>query len=222
MCLVAGRRSRCECPCAEASSSSRCSADALGSRNICSAGRCDFTSRLSASQALKRLVRSSRTFAEQGISHVGVRQLGRESNYAGPWTAEEQPPKMARLTAALCLSCASAMSYHNPVKAPQRTGTSFLPANCRVATQRKQTKIRRTHASREKRAARRSKGAPAPLLHSFQNLPRPSRRLPGEKSGPSASRPRRPRARRERSPGERWELARALDARFSPGERKSR
>ena len=47
---------------------------------------------------------------------------------------------MARLTAALCLSCASAMSYHNPVKAPQRTGTSFLPVNCRAATQRKQNK----------------------------------------------------------------------------------
>ena len=122
---------------------------------------------------------------------------------------------MARLTAALCLSCASAMSYHNPVKAPQRTGTSFLPANCRVATQRKQTKIRRTHASREKRAARHYEGAPAPLRGAMPHLPRPSRRLPGEKSGSSASRPRRPRARCERSPRERWVLSRHAASFFS-------
>ena len=154
-CLVAGRRSdRCECANRLLASSRVCYADALRCRNICSAGRCDFTSRLSASQALKRLVRSSRTFAEQGISHVGVRQLGRESNYAGPWTAEEQPPKMARLTAALCLSCASAMSYHNPVKAPQRTGTSFLPVKLQSGNS-KETNKNSSHAriAREARSA---------------------------------------------------------------------
>ena len=123
---------------------------------------------------------------------------------------------MARLAAAVCLSCASAMVYHNPTAVQsRRTGTSFLPVNCRAATQRKHFKIRRTNASREKRAARRYNGAPAPLLHSFQNLPRLSRRLPGEKSGSSASRPRRPRARCERSPRERWVLSRHAASFFS-------
>ena len=45
---------------------------------------------------------------------------------------------MAKLAAALCLSCASAMVYHNPTAVQsRRTGTSFLPVNCRAATQRK-------------------------------------------------------------------------------------
>ena len=42
-------------------------------------------------------------------------------------------------------------------------------------------KIRRTHASREKRAARHYKGAPAPLRGSIPHLPRMTRRLPEEK-----------------------------------------
>ena len=43
------------------------------------------------------------------------------------------------------------------------------------------TKIRRTHASREKRAARHYKGAPAPLRGAIPHLPRMTRRLPEEK-----------------------------------------
>ena len=57
-------------------------------------------------------------------------------------------------------------------------------------------KIRRTHASREKRAARHYKGAPAPLRGSIPHLPRMTRRLPEEKSGPLDSAGRRPRAQR--------------------------
>ncbi len=67
---------------------------------------------------------------------------------------EEQPRKMARLTAALCLSCASAMSYHNPVKAPQRTGTSFLPVKLQSGNS-KETNQNSSHAriAREARSA---------------------------------------------------------------------
>ena len=42
-------------------------------------------------------------------------------------------------------------------------------------------KIRRTHASREKRTARHYKGAPAPLRGAIPHLPRMTRRLPEEK-----------------------------------------
>ena len=42
-------------------------------------------------------------------------------------------------------------------------------------------KIRRTHASREKRAARRYQGAPAPLRGAMPHLPRLPRRLAEEK-----------------------------------------
>ena len=61
---------------------------------------------------------------------------------------------MARLTAALCLSCASAMSYHNPVKAPQRTGTSFLPVKLQSGNS-KETNKNSSHAriAREARSA---------------------------------------------------------------------
>ena len=57
---------------------------------------------------------------------------------------------MARLTAALCLSCASAMSYHNPVKPPQRTGTSFLPVKLQSGNSKetKQKFVARTHRER--------------------------------------------------------------------------
>ena len=61
---------------------------------------------------------------------------------------------MARLTAALCLSCASAMSYHNPVKAPQRTGTSFLPVKLQSGNS-KETNKNSSHEriAREARSA---------------------------------------------------------------------
>ena len=78
---------------------------------------------------------------------------------------ERQPPAshyarsrltaMARLTAALCLSCASAMSYHNPVKAPQRTGTSFLPVKLQSGNS-KETNKNSSHA----RIAREARSAP--------------------------------------------------------------
>jgi hypothetical protein len=44
---------------------------------------------------------------------------------------------MAKLTAALCLSCASAMVYNNPTAVtPRRTGVSFLPVQLQSETQR--------------------------------------------------------------------------------------
>ena len=44
---------------------------------------------------------------------------------------------MAKLAAALCLSCASAMVYTNPTAVtPRRTGVSFLPVKLQSETQR--------------------------------------------------------------------------------------
>ena len=183
------------------------------------------------------------------------------SFYSARRPREEQPRKMARLTAALCLSCASAMSYHNPVKAPQRTGTSFLPVKLQSGNSKetKQKFVARTHRERsaqrdaievprhrsaarchicrdrrvvcpEKKVghpraglagrARAAGGLPvsagccvARQLRVFTGRELVAGRASGERS-PGARARRRPRARRERSPGERWVLCRALAASF--------
>ena len=169
---------------------------------------------------------------------------------------------MARLTAALCLSCASAMSYHNPVKPPQRTGTSFLPVKLQSGNSKetKQKFVARTHRERSaqrdaitpprhRSAARchicrdrrvvcpekkvghpraglagRACAASGPRvgagcwrarqLRVFTGRELVAGRASGERS-PGARARRRPRARRERSPGERWVLSRHAASFFS-------
>ena len=106
---------------------------------------------------------------------------------------------MAKLTAALRLSCASAMVYNNPTAVtPRRTGVSFLPVQCRVATKETFAKfVARTH--RERSAARHYK-VPRHRSAAQFHICRAARLVCEEKSaGQSRSRraQREPRARRE-------------------------
>ena len=58
---------------------------------------------------------------------------------------------MAKLTAALCLSCASAMVYNNPTAVtPRRTGVSFLPVRqlCQDSKETFAKFVARTHRER--------------------------------------------------------------------------
>ena len=175
----------------------------------CSAGRCDFASRLSASQALRRFARSrgktkiGPSLEADAVCQAGGRQI------TSCRDREEQRHEDGEAHGSAMLELRERDELPQPCQSTTEDGhIVFASEIAEWQLKGNICKIRRTHASREERAARRSKGGPTPLLHSFQNLPRPSRRLPGEKSGPSASRPRRPRARCERSPRERWVLSR--------------
>ena len=58
---------------------------------------------------------------------------------------------MAKLTAALCLSCASAMVYTNPTSVtPRRTGVSFLPVQLQSGNSKETFAkfVARTHRER--------------------------------------------------------------------------
>ena len=113
-----------------------------------------FASRLPASQALRRFARSPQD-ASCGVARLMTRCRGpNERQPPASHYAVRPADTMARLTAALCLSCASAMSYHNPVKAPQRTGTSFLPVKLQSGNS-KETNKNSSHAriAREARSA---------------------------------------------------------------------
>ena len=58
---------------------------------------------------------------------------------------------MAKLTAALCLSCASAMVYNNPTAVtPRRTGVSFLPVQLQSGNSKETFAkfVARTHRER--------------------------------------------------------------------------
>jgi hypothetical protein len=134
---------RCECPNRPLASSRVCSADALRSHNILQRLRWAmlfaFASRLPASQALRRFARSSRKRVEQGQFvrlHIACQRLCKITPAAvAPCAAADN---MAKLTAALCLSCASAMVYQNPTAVTaRRTGVSFLPVRQLRPTQRK-------------------------------------------------------------------------------------
>ena len=171
---------------------------------------------------------------------------------------------MAKLTAALCLSCASAMVYTNPTSVTQRrTGVSFLPVQLQsgnsketfakfvARTHRERSAQRdtikvprhrsaaRCHICRDRRVvcpekkvghpraglAGRACAASGPRvgagcwrarqLRVFTGRELVAGRASGERS-PGARARRRPRARRERSPGERWVLCRALGCEFPP------
>ena len=127
-----------------------------------------------------------------------------QSIYIGRRPAKCSHRKMAKLTAALCLSCASAMVYTNPTSVTaRRTRVSFLPVNCRVATQRKHLQ-NSSHAriAREARSAtlQRCPGT-APRLDST-SAAHDASSARGKSAGQShragrGARSERPRARRE-------------------------
>ena len=92
---------------------------------------------------------------------------------------------------------------HEPYRCNSRAHRSIVFASEIAEWQLKGNicKIRRTHASREKRAARHYKGAPAPLRGAIPHLPRMTRRLPGGKicwTEPVAARAARGRVRAAR------------------------
>ena len=60
---------------------------------------------------------------------------------------------MAKLTAALCLSCASAMVYNNPTAVtPRRTGVSFLPVQLQSGNSKETFAKFVAHTHRERSA----------------------------------------------------------------------
>ena len=113
-----------------------------------------FASRLPASQALRRFARSSRRRVEQGQFvrlHIACQRLCKITPAAvAPFAAAD---KMAKLTAALCLSCASAMVYTNPTSVtPRRTGVSFLPVKLQSGNSKETFAKFVAHTHRERSA----------------------------------------------------------------------
>ena len=149
---------RCECPNRPLASSRVCSADALRSHNILQRLRWAmlfaFASRLPASQALRRFARSRGKRVEQGQFvrlHIACQRLCKITPAAvAPFAAAD---KMAKLTAALCLSCASAMVYTNPTSVtPRRTGVSFLPVKLQSGNSKETFAKFVAHTHRERSA----------------------------------------------------------------------
>ena len=117
----------------------------------CSAGRCDFSSRLPASQALPKSARSRGKPINQEHLTVSHASSGSSVNLHRAVTAKEQPRNMAKLTAALCLGCASAMVYTNPTAVTaRRTGVSFLPVKLQSGNSKETFAkfVARTHRER--------------------------------------------------------------------------